>query len=98
MISQKPYFLVFIEYLTKGLELRLVDYQNGGFLPPEKRALQLQAQGRIGKLVGKMARFKILDDQPLLRAKLLIMATVLRNEYPELNPAYFSTEYKPKQG
>jgi hypothetical protein len=98
MISQKPYFLVFIEYLTKGLELRLVDYQNGGFLPPEKRAIRVHVQARIGKLVGRMARFKILDDQPLLRTKLLIMASVLKNEYPELNPAYFSPEYKPKQG
>jgi hypothetical protein len=91
-------FLSFIKYLTAKLELCLIDYQNGGFLPPEKRALRVHSQERIGHLVSKMARFKILDQEPMLRNKLLVMSTVLRNEYPQLSPAYFTKDFKPRRG
>lgn len=47
-------FLMLIRHIADRLELCVVDYQNGGFLPREKRALQPIAQKKIGKLAEKM--------------------------------------------
>ena len=91
-------FLAFVEYLTARLELCVIDFVHGGFLPPEKRAIYPYVQPRLGNLAARMARFRILDNQERLRNKLLILSKVLRNEYPELTSAYFSKDYRPKRG
>jgi hypothetical protein len=72
-------FLKLIRYIVSQLELRVVDYQNGGFLPREKRALQPASQKRVGKLAEKMANFKIVQQDNLLKHKLIRLSQVLQN-------------------
>jgi hypothetical protein len=72
-------FLMLIRHIVDRLELCVVDYQNGGFLPREKRALQPIAQKRIGKLAEKMANFKIVQQDNLLKHKLIRLSQVLKN-------------------
>ena len=72
-------FLMLIRHIVDRLELCVVDYQNGGFLPREKRALQPIAQNRIGKLAGKMANFSIVQHDNILKHKLNKLAQVLQN-------------------
>ena len=68
-----------IRHIADRLELCVVDYQNGGFLPREKRALQPIAQKKIGKLAEKMANFKIVQQDNLLKHRLNKLAQVLQN-------------------
>lgn len=91
-------FLTLIEQIVKALELRLVNYEEGGFLPPEKRALKIHSQARLGWLLSQFAQIRFLDHHVMLRNKLLILANVLKNEYPDLSEAYFSPLYKPNRG
>jgi hypothetical protein len=72
-------FLMLIRHIVAQLELCVVDYQNGGFLPREKRALQPIVQKRIGKLAEKMAHFKIVQQDNLLKHKLIKLSQVLQN-------------------
>ena len=72
-------FLMLIRHIVDRLELSVVDYQNGGFLPREKRALQPIAQKRIGKLAEKMANFKMVQQDNLLKRRLDKLAQVLQN-------------------
>jgi hypothetical protein len=72
-------FLMFIWHIVDHLELCVVDYQNGGFLPPERRALRPIAQKRIGKLAEKMADFSIVQQDSTLKHKLIKISQVLQN-------------------
>ncbi len=99
MITEpKPLILSIVEYVIAQMELCVIDYKNGGFLPPEKRAIRRFAQVPVGHLLSKMARFQVLEDKTMLRNKLLVLSSVLRNKYPQLDPAYFSKEFTPKRG
>lgn len=69
--------LVVLEEVANRLELCLVDYQNGGFLPPEKRAFPIDKQVRVAILAKKAANLKVLDLKPTLREKILILSGVL---------------------
>lgn len=66
-----------LEHLADKLELCLVDYKNGGFLPPEKRAFPIDKQAKVATLAKKAADLKVLDRKPALREKILILASVL---------------------
>jgi hypothetical protein len=72
-------FLQLIRHIVDVLELCVVDYQSGGSLPREKRALQPMSQKSIGKLVEKMAYFRIVEQDALLKHRLLKIALVLKN-------------------
>jgi hypothetical protein len=72
-------FLQLIRHIVAILELCVTDYQNGGFLPREQRALRPVSQKSLGKLVEKMARFRIVEQDALLKHKLLKMALVMKN-------------------
>jgi len=72
-------FLMLIRYIVNRLELSVVDYKNGGFLPVEKRALRPIAQKRIGKLAEKMTNFRMVQRDNLLKRRLEKFAQVLQN-------------------
>jgi hypothetical protein len=72
-------FLMLVRHIVDRLELCVVDYQNGGYLPVEKRALRPSAQKRIGKLAEKMANFPIVQRDSLLKHRLNKLAQVLQN-------------------
>src|SRR4051812_42024411 len=59
--------LTILEHLAAKLEICLVDYQHGGFLPPEKRAFPISKQAKVSKLAKKAAALKVLDRKPALR-------------------------------
>ena len=68
--------------LANTLELCLRDYEQGGFLPPEKRGIVLHKQQHAAHLARLAARLKTLDSNPPLRTRLLLYASVLNNKYP----------------
>ena len=72
-------FLMLIRCIADRLELCVVDYENGGFLPREKRALQPIAQKRIGELAEKMANFPIVQKDEILKRKLAKLSQALQN-------------------
>lgn len=90
--------LTVIEHLTDKLELSLVDYENGGFLPPEKRAIRLEKQKRTAELARRAAQMRILEQEPKLRAKLLLFAKVLNNEQLEFPPSFSLSTQRPRRG
>ena len=69
--------LAVLEHLADKLELSLVDYRQGGFLPPEKRAFPVSKQAQVSMLAKKAAGLKVLDRKPALREKILILAGAL---------------------
>lgn len=75
--------LTVLTALADKLELCLRDYQQGGFLPPEQRAIPLQHQKRAAQLVQQAAQLKVLNENLLLRERLLLYEKVLNNAFQE---------------
>ncbi len=83
--------LAVLTALADKLELCLRDYQQGGFLPPEKRAISLRNQPKAAQLVQKATRLKVLNQSPMLRKRLVLYAQVLANEHTSVFQTQLST-------
>ncbi len=78
--------------LADKLELCLRDYEQDGFLPPEKRGIALRHQKRAAQLTRYAAHLKLLDQLPTLRNRLLLYAQVLSNECPSVSQTRLFTK------
>lgn len=92
-------FLKFLEWLVAQIELRVIDYEHGGFLPVEKRGLYPQAQKRVGKALVRLSQSRVVAKQEPLRSKLWILGLVLQDkESPSIVPAELFQTCKPRRG